>query len=226
MRWIFILVLPVTVAVILSPMLWLPEGGEKARYDAQNLMVRYGSYIVPIKSVDPATAGDVYSAGFQANAYEGLYGYHFLKRPVEVIPLLAEAMPETADGLTYTIRIKPGVKFQRNPCFGTNPDGSYKTRTLTAEDFVYAFKRIADYHVSAGLAWTLIRGRIAGLDEYRKKTKEYTAGDFSRYALDVEGIKAIDELTLEIRLADPFPQLIYLLASNNYAPIAYEAVEY
>ncbi len=226
MRWIFILVLPVTVGVILLPMLWLPDSGEKARYEAEGLMVRYDSYLSAVKSVDSATCTDQMSGIIQGNFYEGLYTYHYLKRPPEVIPLLAEAMPETADCMTYTIRIKPGVKFQRNPCFGTNADGTYKTRTVTAEDFVYAFKRVADYHVQAYLAWPLIKGRIAGLDEYHQKTKEYPAGDFSRYALDVEGIKAIDELTLEIRLAAPFPQLIYLLALHNYAPIPFEAVDY
>ncbi len=226
MRWIFILVLPVTVGVILLPMLWLPDSGERARYEAEGLMVRYDSYLAAVKSVDSATCSDNMSSVIQGNFYEGLYTYHFLKRPQEVIPLLAESMPETDDSLTYTIRIKPGVKFQRNPCFGINADGTYKNRTLTADDFVYAFKRIADYHVDGDLSWTLIRGRIAGLDEYRDKTRTYPAGDFSRYALEVDGIKAIDELTLQIRLANPFPQLIYLLAMHNYAPIAYEAVEY
>ncbi len=226
MRWLYILALPVTVVVILLPMLWLPEGGQRARYDAQGLVVRYDSYGTSVKSVDPATCGDVTSSSIQGNFYESLYGYHYLKRPPEVIPLLASGMPETTDGLTYTIKIKPGIKFQRNPCFGTNADETFKTRTVTADDFVLGFKRIADYHVLADLAWTLIRGRIAGLDDYRQKTKQYPAGDFSRYDLDVEGIKAIDDLTLEIRLAEPFPQFIYILAMHLYSPIAHEGIDY
>src|SRR5271157_988126 len=70
------------------------------------------TYPADVKSIDPATCGDDISSIIQANFYEGLYAYHYLKRPVEVVPQLAAAMPEiSADGLTYTIRLKPGVLY-------------------------------------------------------------------------------------------------------------------
>ncbi len=225
MKWFYIISLGVVAALVASPMFFL-EGAEKDKYKGK--VVRYGTYGSAVRSVDPATCGDTTSAGFQGDIYEGLYTYHFLKRPVQnwVIPQLAAEMPKISkDGLTYRIKLRSGVKYHRNPCFGLDEKGNPKTRTVKAEDFVLSFKRIADYHVSTGLAWAFVT-RIKGLKEYRKKTRKYNVGDFSRYNLEVEGVEAIDDLTLEFKLAEPFPQFRYVLAMNSYAPIPREAVDY
>ncbi len=202
------------------------EGAEKDKYKGK--VVRYDTYGSAVRSVDPATCGDTTSSGFQGNIFEGLYTYHFLKRPVQdsVIPQLASEMPEVSkDGLTYTIKLKKGVKYSHNPCFGLDKNGKYRTRTVKADDFVLSFKRIADYHVNTGLAWAFAT-RIKGLNEYRKKTKKCKMGDFSRYDLEVEGVKAIDDLTLRFTLTEPFPQFQFVLAMHVYAPIPREAVKY
>jgi ABC-type transport system substrate-binding protein len=192
----------------------------------------YNSWGSDIKSLEPATAGDVTSASFQGHLFEGLYTYHFLKRPASVdtvVPQLAAEMPKVSDDkLVYTIKIRPGVKFHRNPCFGDRlDDGRWPTRTVTADDFVYAIKRLADYHMPAGLGWTFLRGRVVGLDAYRKVTKtQYTKGQFERLDLPVEGVKALDEMTLQIRLKKPYPQFLLVLAMQSYAPVPREAVQY
>ncbi len=225
MKWFYIISLGVVAALVASPMFFL-EAADKDKYKGK--IVRYDTYGSAVRSVDPATCGDTTSSGFQGNIYEGLYTYHFLKRPAQdsVIPQLAADMPEVSrDGLTYTIKLKKGVKYSRNPCFGLDKNGKPKTRTVKADDFVLSFKRIADYHVNTGLAWAFAT-RIKGLNEYRKKTKKCKMGDFSRYDLEVEGVKAIDDLTLEFKLTEPFPQFRFVLAMHVYAPIPREAVEY
>ncbi len=224
MKWFYITALAVTVIMVLSPLLFLP-----ARTDTgyEGLVVRYSSYGSAVKSLDPATCGDTTSSAFQSDVYEGLYTYHYLKRPLEVVPQLAAEMPKISpDRLTYTIRIKSGVKYSRNPCFGKDSDGRNKSRSVRAGDFVLAFKRVADYHIQTGLAWSFISERIIGLDQWRKKSKKFKLGDFSRYDIPVEGVKALDELTLQIRLKEPYPQLIYALAMHVYAPVPPEAVDY
>src|ERR1044072_5748212 len=56
-----------------------------------------------IKGLDPINANDLYSGQVISAAYEPLYQYKYLKRPLELEPLLAEALPEISkDGLTYT----------------------------------------------------------------------------------------------------------------------------
>ena len=187
------------------------------------------TYGADIKSVDPATCGDDLSQVIQSNVYEGLYIYHYLKRPLEVIPQLAQSMPEVSpDGMTYTIHLKPGVLYHRNACFGKDPSGqhTWNTRTVTARDFILCFKRVADYHINTGLAWAFTANRIVGLDAYREKTRLYRIGDYSRYDMDVEGLKALDSLTLQIRLTAPFPQFIYVLSMQVFAPIPREVVDY
>ena len=223
MKWFYLISVGVVVLLALSPLLFL-AGDSDSQYEGR--IVRYDSYSSEIKSIDPATCGDTTSAGIQGNFYEGLYTYHYLKRPVEVVEQLADRMPQISrDGLTYTIKLKKGVKYFRNPCFGLAREGKAKTRTVKAADFVLAFKRVADFHVNTGLAWAFVT-RIKGLKEFRDKTEKYKIGDFSRYDLPVEGLKAVDESTLQIRLTEPYPQFIYVLAMNVYAPVPREAVDY
>jgi oligopeptide transport system substrate-binding protein len=226
MRWFYIIAIAVVAVLTLSPLVFL--AGDMKEQHPEGVL-SWNTYASAVKSIDPATAGDVTSAGIQANFYESLYAYHYLKRPLEVEPQLADGMPEvSADGLVYTIRIKPGVRFHRNACFGPDPTGAHQwnTRTVTAHDFVLACKRIADYHINTGLAWAFLADRIAGLDAFRERTRQYKSGDFSRYDLPVEGLEAVDSLTLRLTLTTPFPQLVYVLAMSVYAPVPREVIDY
>ncbi len=69
-------------------------------------------------SLDPIKASTLYSNMMAVNIFDTLYAYKYLKRPYELKPNLAEAMPEiSADGLTYTIKIKPQVYFTDHKSF-------------------------------------------------------------------------------------------------------------
>ena len=59
-----------------------------------------------IQTLDPADVGDTASHGVCGEFYESLYAYHYLKRPQEIMPELAAAMPEvSSDGTIYRIPI-------------------------------------------------------------------------------------------------------------------------
>ena len=225
MKWFYISALLGAAVLSLAPFYLLKRQDTSA---FEGKVVSYSTYGAKVRSIDPATAGDTTSAGVQGGMYESLYSYHFLKRPVELEPQLAAAMPGVSpDGLTYTFGLKGGVKYCRNDCFGVGPDGQAKTRTVRAADFVLAFKRIADYHITTPMSLAFIEDKLVGLNDYRERTRSYDKGDFRRYdELDLEGVQALDELTLRIRLTKPFPQLLYVLALNNYAPIPRELIEY
>jgi len=224
MKWFYIVSLAVAGLLAAAP-LWLPLG--QSRREDPSQAVYYDTLLAKVRSIDPATNTDNMSAGLQGHIYEGLYAYEFLKRPIELMPRLAADMPQISDDhLVYTFRIKSGLKFGRNPCFGIGPDGQPLTRTVTAEDFVLAFKRIADFHVESTLAMPLVLERIEGLKEYRDITRTFERGDFSRYDRPLSGVQALDELTLQIRLVKPFPQLVYVLAMTNFAPIPREMIDY
>jgi len=224
MKWFYVISAVVVAALAASPFLLLPKENTA---ELAGKVVAYSTYGAKVKSIDPATCGDTMSAGIQGNIYEGLYGYDFLRRPVELTPLLAEAMPEVSEDLkTYTIRVRKGIYYHRNPCFGLDAGGNPRTRTVRAEDFVLAIKRISDYHIQTQLALAFIIDRIVGIEDYYNKTKGYAKGDFRRYDLPLEGVTALDEHTLQIRLTEPFPQLLYVLAIHNFAPFPREIIDY
>ncbi len=171
-----------------------------------------------IQCLDPAWTSSGYEIREIAKVYEGLLDYHYLKRPLELIPNLAESMPTiSADQLVYTFQILKGVKFQDNPCF---PDG--KGRELTAHDFVYTFKRLADPKFGARSFW-VIDGRIQGLNEWRERYADAATVDYSE---EVPGLKATDRYTLQITLNNPYPQFLYILTLSPCYVVPHEAVQY
>ncbi len=179
----------------------------------------YRSETSRIRGFDPALVMDVPSVQAVSKVYEGLVQYAYLDRPYRVEPLLAEALPEvSSDGLEYTFRIRRGIRFQDDPCF-TNSAG--RGRELTADDFVYAIKRVADLKVGSSGYWTL-RGRIAGLDAFRSRS----ANGATDYSADVEGLRVPDPYTLRIRLTQPFPALLWMLAMNYAYAVPREAVAF
>jgi ABC-type oligopeptide transport system substrate-binding subunit len=170
-----------------------------------------------VKGFDPAQTDDQYSVIAVKQVYETLLHYHYLKRPIELAPLLADSMPQTSDdGLEYIFRIKKGVRFQDDPCFKGEP------RFLSAYDFVFSIKRLADIKVKSS-GWWIFDGRIKGLDEFRKTSTE---SDVTSYDLPVEGLFAIDSHTLCVKLNAPFPQLPYLFAMQFTSAVPHEAVSY
>jgi len=169
------------------------------------------------KTLDPAFVGDLYSNMASTLAYEGLLEYAYLKRPHELVPLLAESMPEVSkDGLTYTFKIRKGVLFADHETF---PQG--KGRELKAKDFVYSYLRVADPKNDTGNYW-IFEGRIKGLDLWREAQKKATAANFDTV---VEGIQATDDYTLQIKLVKPYPQLLYVLAMAPTYVVPREIVE-
>ena len=163
-------------------------------------------------SLDPAAASNIYAKFLVVNLYDTLYRYKYLARPYKLEPNLADGMPQvSADGLIYTIRIKPGVHFTDDPAF---PES--RGRAVRAEDFVYSIKRHFDPATRAQGAW-LWQGRIVGLDEWKENGADYDR--------EVPGLRALDERTVQIQLIAPFPQLTHTLAQGFAAVVPREAVE-
>lgn len=171
-----------------------------------------------IKSLDPIKAADTYSCREISKVYEGLLEYHYLKKPYELIPNLAEAMPTVSeDQLVYTFQLKKGVKFHDDPCFSGG-----KGRELTAQDFVYSLKRFADPKLQSP-TFMLLDNKIQGLNEWREKYKDTDAIDYTE---DIAGVQALDRYTLRFTLTTPDPQFLHILALFPCYVVAQEAVQY
>jgi len=170
-----------------------------------------------MKNMDPATAYDTVAMDVVPLALESLYQYGYTRTtPLTLEPLLAAAMPTiSSDGKVYTIKLRKGVLWHDGDHF---PGG--KGRELRAQDFLYAWKRLALPELQSPGTW-IFDGKVAGWDEFRRKVRE--AAD-PRAALEtpVAGLEAPDEHTLRIRLLRPYPQLSHVLAMVYTAPLPRE----
>jgi len=164
-------------------------------------------------TLDPALAATIYSSVVVVNVFDTLYRYKYLARPYELAPNLATGFPEVSgDGLSYTFRIRSDARFSDDPAF---PDGA--GRPVTVHDLIYSLKRHFDPGQRSQGAW-LWADRIRGLDAWGRNGADYEE--------PVEGLKAIDDHTLQITLTEPYPQLVYTLATGFSALVPREAVEH
>jgi oligopeptide transport system substrate-binding protein len=164
---------------------------------------------------DPAAAHDLYSGTVEQVIFETLYTYDYLARPAKLVPLTAEALPVITDnGQTYTIKIKKGIYFTPDPAF------KGEKRELTADDYIYSLKRLADPKIRSPWTW-LVDGKIVGLDEQAAKAKEMGTFD---YATKISGLEAVDRYTLRIRLKQPDYNLPYVLAHEPTSAVAREVI--
>lgn len=108
---------------------------------------------------------------------------------LSVVPGVAESWDISEDGLTYTFHLRQDARW-------SNGD------PLTANDFIYAWRRILTPMLAAEYSYMLhvIRGAA-----------EYNAGDVKDFS--EVGAKALDDHTLEVKLAWPAP---YLLSMQNH----------
>ncbi len=165
-----------------------------------------------VATTDPIHSTNKYASTVSSSIFENLLHYHYLKRPIVLETQLAEEMPHISDdGLTYTIKIKRGVFFQDDPAFPNS-----KGRELIAQDFVYSWMRLADPKNKA-LGWWLLDGKIKGLNEWRNGSADY--------AKPIEGLKAIDQYTLQVILNKKSFQFLHVLAAPPLAVVAREVIK-
>jgi ABC-type transport system substrate-binding protein len=167
-----------------------------------------------IETLDPDQYDDDPSFQVIAAIFEGLYEWDYLAATPTLVPVTAAGPPQvSADGLTWTIRIKPGIYFTDDPAFEGRP------RELVARDFVYSITRWLDPNLRRGGApqsTDLIVGARAVVDAAR------SSGTLD-YDRPIEGLRAIDRYTLQLKLTHPnFPIAEAIL---NYFACAREVVE-
>ena len=134
-----------------------------------------------------------------ANAiFEGLTALG--PKGTEILPGVAESWDISDDDRRY--------KFHLRDC--TWSDGS----PLTADDFVYSWKRALEPTTGASYAYQLF---------YIKGAEDYNAGritDFSQV-----GIRALNDKTLEVELREPTPFFLYITSFFTLFPVNRNCVE-
>ena len=149
-----------------------------------------------LQSLDPAICYDTNCGPLMHMLYDSLVAYE--PNSAVLRPGLAEAMPDvSADGLTYTFKLRAGVTFTKN-------DGT-PLRAITADDVVYSLNRVLDPSLTptpspVGGAFF---AQIAGADK--------VLGGSSPAA---SGLKAIDASTVQITINAPNRAFLNVLAMS------------
>lgn len=167
----------------------------------------------------------------------------------------SEATPADQIGRTvYRLKLRGDVQYQPHPAFSLNPDGTPRymnldgrqaravqgaagpmaladpgTRLLKAQDYVYQIKRLAHPAVQSpifGMMGEHIQGLQALSDEIKARIALQPGVWIDLESLPLPGAVAIDDRTLEITLNGKYPQFIYWLAMNFFAPVPREVDQF
>lgn len=148
----------------------------------------------------------------------------------------------------YKIPIKKGVFYQPHPAFAKASDGRYlyhdlaadyiqsqdiskpsdfehtATRELTADDYIYQIKRLANPAIGSPI-YGLMSQYILGFDTFKNQLPE-PAADSNQFidlrAYSIEGVKKLDDYTLEITTKGFYRPFIFWLAMNFFVPVPWE----
>ncbi len=152
---------------------------------------------VELQSLDPHRSEDTASARVHRDLYEGLIN----EAPNgDLIPGVAQEWTVSDDGKTYVFNLRPEARW-------SNGD------PVTANDFVFSLRRGADPRTVS--VYSYILSPILHADEI-------TAGQRPPEEL---GVRAIDDHTLEITLANETPYFLGLLAHSMTYPVHRASIE-
>ena len=183
----------------------------RATVFASSLLVAGGALLTPAfaevvynrgsaaepESVDPHKTSTIYEAHVMRDLFEGLV---MQDSKADLIPGAAESWTVSDDGKIYTFKLRPDATWS---------DGS----PVTAEDFVYSFRRLEDPATAAEYASMLYP--IVNAEEVntgKAKPEEM-------------GVKAIDATTLEVTLKAPTPYFLEMLTHQATYPVNKASIE-
>lgn len=170
-----------------------------------------------VKTLDPILASDNYSTEVIQNIYEGLYHFHYTKRPYQLEPLLAESLPQIdKTKKIITIKLRKNARFQDSPIFKNG-----KGRLITIDDVIYSWKRTCSPQSGSVNSW-IFDNKIIGLEDWKKQINKNP----TNFKNDILGFKKIDSQTLQIKLTKPNYQFLLQLTHAGASIVPHEAVEY
>lgn len=150
-------------------------------------------------SLDPALAHDESAFSLLLQLFEGLTTYH----PQDLHPTqgVAERWDRSADGLLYRFHLRPDARWS---------DG----RPITAGDFVYAWRRVLRPATASFVASTLY---------VLRNGERFHKGEITDDA--AIGVRAQDDLTLDVALERPTPYFLDLTSFPTLAPARQDVIE-
>ena len=187
------------VAAAAFPAACLPSGeyfGNLALPDDGVLCVTNGD---EPRSLDPHKVAGVPEQNIILNLYDGLTTYD--PRTAEPIPCVAESWEPNADASVWTFHLRRDARWT---------DGA----PLTAEDFVYSWRRIVDPATAAP---------YVNLMYYVKNAQAINEGRIDDVAS--LGVRAVDACTLEVTMEQPTAFFISMTPQYVFTAVPRQAIE-
>jgi oligopeptide transport system substrate-binding protein len=148
-------------------------------------------------TLDPAIGYDWKNWSVIKSVFDGLMDYK--PGTTELVPDLAESYTVSDDGLTYTFKLRQGVKFHNG-------------REMTAADVKYSLERTCNPATqSPGAGYY---GALKGFDDFQ-----------GGKATELSGVQAVDDHTVKIELSRPDSTLLHLVALNFSFVVPKEVVD-
>ncbi len=161
----------------------------------------------------PLFVGDVYNSRVTSQIYDPIMVYD--PNTESVVPGVAESFTKSTDSKIYTFKIRKGITFHEDECFGG------KTENLTAHDVKYTLD-LACSGLKKNQVGHIFKMRIVGAEEFSKQTKDKKTIPTS----GVSGIKVIDDQTLQITLLNPSPGFEVILTNPSLGIVSRKAFKY
>jgi ABC-type transport system substrate-binding protein len=155
------------------------------------------TYKDDVATLDPAIGYDWQNWSMIKSLFDGLMDY--TPGTTDLRPGLAESYDISADGMTFTFKLRAGVKFHNG-------------REMVAEDVKYSLDRVTNPATQSPGAGFF--GAIAGYDKMADGS-----------ATSLSGVTVIDPATVEIKLSRPDATFLHVMALNFAAVVPSEAVD-
>lgn len=150
------------------------------------------------KSLNPIAVNEIVGFHIGGQLFEGLV--KFDQNDLSIIPAIARSWESNADQTEWTFHIRQGVKFHADACFA---DG--KGRELKASDVKYCFDKLCTADPNNAQFDVTFKDRVVGANEAFEASK-------TGKALNVSGIKVVNDTTLTITLKTPFAGFLNIMA--------------
>ncbi len=167
-------------------------------HPAKDGYLRYSIGAEP-EHIDPGLNSETAGTHVTTALFEGLFNY--APQDGDPIPGVAKSWEISSDGMTYTFHLRHNAKWS---------DG----HPVTAEDFVYAWRRVVDPRTASRYAFAFY-----GV----KNGKKINTGELKDPSQ--LGVQAIDKYTLKVQLLYPMPYLLHFLCYPAFYPTPRWAIE-
>lgn len=173
------------------------------KHHGKDISIKYGGLFrmnesASFKTMFPHGITDEISVHVAGQVFEGLVKLD--EKTLEVLPCIAKSFTPNEDASVWTFKLEENVFFHDNECF----EGG-KGRNVTANDVKYCFDLLGTAYPQNNTFY-IFQNKVKGVNKHYEET-----GKGNKVEGGVEGVKVIDDYTLEISLTQPltfFPKVL------------------